>query len=114
MTATYPPGTVWLVVVAAGVGTFLLRLSFIALVGRVESVPPAVEGALRFVPAAVLAALVVPAVVALSAGPTLGLTYDPAKVVAASVATVVAWRTEDVLATIVVGMVTLWAVQAVL
>lgn len=111
MTTDLAPATIWLIIVVAAVGTFALRLSFIALLGRVESVPPAVEGVLRFVPAAVLAALVVPAVVALSVEPAPRLTYEPAKVVAAAVAAVVAWRTESVLATIAVGMVTLWGVQ---
>ncbi len=113
MTAGYDPGVVWLVILAAGVGTFALRLSFIALLGGREP-PPTLAGALRFVPAAVLAALVVPAVVTLGLDPEPALVYDPAKVVAAAVAAVVAWRTESILATIAVGMVTLWALSAVL
>jgi branched-subunit amino acid transport protein len=108
------PATVWLVIVLAAVGTFALRLSFLALVGRVESVPPAVEGVLRFVPAAVLAALVVPAVVALSLDPGPALDYEPTRVVAAGVAAVVAWRTESVLATIAAGMAVLWTLQLLL
>lgn len=111
MTTGHEPSTIWLIVVAAGVGTFALRLSFILLFGRIDAVPPRVVGVLRFVPAAVLAALVVPAIVAVSADPTLGLRYDPAKVVAGSVAAVVAWRSESVLATIGVGMATLWALE---
>lgn len=111
MTTGHDSETVWLVIVAAGVGTLALRLSFVLLVGRVESVPPAVGGVLRFVPVAVLSALVVPAVVALSLDPA-GLAFEPAKVVAAAVAAVVAWRTESVLATIAVGMAALWTLQA--
>lgn len=114
MTTDLAPATIWLVIVVAAVGTFALRLSFIALLGRVESVPPAVEGVLRFVPAAVLAALVVPAVVAVTADPAPRLAYEPAKVGAAAVAAVVAWRTESVLATIAVGMAVLWLLQYLL
>ena len=51
--------TLWLTILGVGVVTFALRLSFIALLGRVE-VPPFLERALRFVPAAVLTAVVVP------------------------------------------------------
>lgn len=104
-------GTIWLVIVAAGVGTLALRLSFILLFGRIDTVPPRVVGVLRYVPAAVLAALVAPAIVSLSmaAGDPAGLTYDPVKVVAGAVAAVVAWRTESVLYTIAVGMGVLWA-----
>lgn len=114
MTTEYASSTVWLVLVAAGAGTFALRLSFILLFGRIDAVPPRVVGVLRFVPAAVLSALVVPAIVAVSADPTPGLQYDPAKVVAGSLAAVVAWRTESVLATIGVGMATLWALELLL
>ena len=53
--------TIWTVILLAGVGSFLLRLSFLALV-RGDQVPDLAQRALRLVPAAVLAALVVPAV----------------------------------------------------
>lgn len=111
MTTEYAPATIWFVIVAAGAGTLALRLSFILLFGRIDTVPPRVIGVLRYVPAAVLAALVVPAIVTVAADPTLGLRYDPAKVVAGSLAAVVAWRTENVLATIGVGMVALWTLE---
>ncbi|WP_267644168.1 AzlD domain-containing protein [Haloarchaeobius amylolyticus] len=116
----YDSAAVWAVIVVAGVGTFAIRFSFILLLGRIQDVPDRVESVLRLVPAAVLAALVVPSIVALEtvgpAGSGLGtggfaLAYDPAKVVAGAVAAAVAWRTEDVLATIAVGMVTLWLVD---
>ena len=42
------------------VGTFLIRFSFLFLFEYVAAVPEGVERALRFVPAAVLAALVAP------------------------------------------------------
>lgn len=119
MTTEYGAATIWLVIVAAGAGTLALRLSFILLFGRIDSVPARVVGVLRFVPAAVLAALVAPAFVALSingggggnllANDAVGLAYEPAKVVAAGVAGLVAWRTESVLATIGIGMVVLWS-----
>ena len=51
--------TLWLTIVAAGTGTFALRLSFIALLGRVE-VPHFFRRVLRFLPAAVLTAFVIP------------------------------------------------------
>ncbi|WP_435318016.1 AzlD domain-containing protein [Haloarchaeobius sp. TZWSO28] len=109
---SYDSATVWAVILVAGLGTFAIRLSFIMLLGRIQDVPDRVESVLRLVPAAVLAALVVPAIVSLEASAGgFGLAYDPAKVVAATVAAGVAWRTEDVLATIAVGMVTLWFVD---
>jgi branched-subunit amino acid transport protein len=105
-TTTYGPVSVWAVIVAVGVATFLIRLSFIYLFGRIDTVPPRVTRALRYVPAAVLAALVVPAVVAVE--PTVAGTLTADRFLAGTVAAVVAWRTEDVTATIVVGLVALW------
>ena len=90
---------VWTVIVAGGVGTFLLRLSFLALFERVGAVPPRLEYALRFVPAAVLAALVVPAVVLTDGGGVA-----PARAVAGAVAAAVAYRTGSIVATILAGM----------
>lgn len=113
MTTGHGPGAIWLIIVAVGVGTYALRLSFILLLGRLDEVPPRVAGVLRFVPAAVLAALVVPAVVSLSIEPAPALQFDSAKLVAGSVAALVAWRTENVLATIGVGMIVLWVVRLV-
>src|SRR5919112_65684 len=49
----------WLAIVGAGAITFALRLSFIALLGQIE-IPLVLARALRFVPAAVLTAVVIP------------------------------------------------------
>jgi hypothetical protein len=46
--------SLWLAVVGSGAITFALRLSFIALLGRIE-IPVSLSRALRFVPAAVCA-----------------------------------------------------------
>jgi branched-subunit amino acid transport protein len=107
-----PPGwLVWAVIVAAGVGTFLLRASFLLLFERMGGIPPRLVRALGYVPAAVLAALVVPALVAPGGDATV---VGNNRLLAGAVAALVAWRTENVLATIVVGMVALVALGAVL
>lgn len=98
--------TVWLVIVAGALGTFGLRVSFIAIFGRIDSVPPRVDLLLRYVPAAVLAALVVPPLLAPAGDLSLSLGND--RLLAGSLAAVVAWRTENMLATIGVGMGALW------
>ncbi|PSP79649.1 branched-chain amino acid ABC transporter permease [Halobacteriales archaeon QS_1_68_20] len=108
----YDAVTLWLLILVAGVGTFAIKLSFVQLFGWLDEVSPVVAGVLRFVPAAVLAALVVDSVVTLSASPSLHLAFDPAELLAASVAAVVAWRTESVPLTLAVGMVVLWSVTA--
>ena len=98
------PG-VWAAILVVGVGTFLIRFSFLFLFEYVSAVPEGVERALEFVPAAVLAALVVPAVVVVDGTPALSLGND--RLLAAGLAVVVAWRTESVLATIAVGVAAL-------
>ena len=96
---------VWAVIALVGVGTFLIRFSFFVLFEYLETVPAGVERALRFVPAAVLAALVAPAVIVVDGSPAVSLANG--RLLAAGLAVVVAWRTESVLATIVAGMATL-------
>lgn len=98
--------TIWIAILGGAIGTYLLRLSFIAVIGSVDTVPPRVEYVLGFVPAAVLAALVVPPI--LAPGGTVTLSPANEQLIAGSVAAVVAWRTESMLATIAVGMGVLW------
>ena len=57
--------TVWLTFVLIGLATTLPRASFIVLGNRV-SLPPVVQRALRYAPAAALAAIVVPDVLVVS------------------------------------------------
>ena len=106
---TYGPVAVWAAIVAVGVVTFGIRLSFIYLFGHIETVPPRATQALRYVPAAVLAALVVPAVVSIE--PTVGATLTGDRLLAGGGAALVAWYTENVTATIVAGLVALWLVR---
>ena len=115
MTTQYDSTMIWVIFVAAGVVTYLLRLSFYPLIDRLEEVPPRAEGVLRFIPAAVFAALVFPSILTLSFSPETmpHFTYETAKLLAGGLAAVVAWRTGNVVATIVIGMVSLWVVQMV-
>ncbi len=100
--------TAWTAIAVIGAGTFLIRASFLFLYGHLDLSPTA-ERALELVPAAVLAALVAPAVLAPGGAPTVA---DP-RVPAAALALLVAWYTEDILATIGVGLVALVVLQAV-
>lgn len=98
----------WSVVVIVGALNYLSRLSFIAIFAR-RRVPPLLARAFRYVPAAMLTALVLPMIVA---GP--GEDWSPAvpKIVAALVAGVVAFFTHSTLKTLCAGMLALWALQA--
>ncbi|MFC7096868.1 AzlD domain-containing protein [Halobaculum marinum] len=101
MTTTYGPLSIWAVIVAGGLATFAIRLSFIHLFGRVDEVPPWLERALVYVPAAVLAALVAPSFAPASATVSAVLTPELLGGLAAVLA---AWYTEDVLWTVAAGM----------
>ncbi len=96
------------VMLAGGLITYLTRLSFIALFGKI-TVPPLVQRALRFVPPAVLSAIIFPELL-LHSG-KLDFSLGNARLLAGLVAAVVAWRTRNALLTIVAGMAALILLQ---
>lgn len=99
--------TVLLITMAAcGLVTFLIRLSFIAF-GRHLPDGPRIAYVLRYVPPAILGALIAPEILAL--GGNLNLTPANPRLWAALVALAVARLTRSVLATIACGMLALWA-----
>jgi len=97
--------TTWLIIVCMGLVTYSLRLSMIGAVGRLR-VPPLMQRALRFVPPAVLSAIIFPDL--LAPGGSLDLSAGNLRLLAGIAATVVAWRTRNTLLTIGVGMAVLW------
>ncbi len=101
----------WAIVTLIGIGTFGLRASFVGFLGDARF-PDTLKRALRFVPAAVLTAIVVPEVLR-PAGP-IDLTVGNPRWLAASVALVVAWKTRNIGLTMAAGLVALWIIQAVL
>ncbi len=96
---------VWLIVGIIGLITFAIRLSFILLTERMK-LPPLALRILRFVPIAVLTAIIVPALTFPNGA--LDLSLGNARLLAGIVAVGVAWRTRNVVLTLVVGMGTLW------
>lgn len=104
--------TIWIVIVAIGIGTFALRLSFIQLAGRF-ALPARAARALRFIPAAVLSAIILPAVLR-GAERDLDIAVDNPRLIASIVAALIAWRTKSVSATLVAGMATLWLLQSLM
>lgn len=101
----------WLLFLAIGLGTFLLRFLFIYLFGKIE-MPVELRRALRFVPAAALAALVFPALTH-PAG-HLDISMQNFRLLAGLGGAIVAWKTRNVLLTILVGMILLWALESAL
>jgi len=96
----------WVAILLIGVATYGFRISFIHLFGRIDEVPDRIKRLLRYVPPAVLAALVLPDLVTLR--PSVAATLVDERLIAGAAAGAVAWRTENVMATIATGMVTLW------
>jgi branched-subunit amino acid transport protein len=95
---------IWLVMLLGGALTFGMRMSFIYLFGRFE-IPAMVKRALRFVPPAVLSAIIAPAL--FMPDNTLELSLSNYHLMAGAVAILVAWRTKSTLLTIIAGMTTL-------
>lgn len=92
--------------------TFVVRYPVLVLVGKIP-MPDPVFRALRYVPPAVLAAIIAPAVLLGDDG-SLALTLDNSYLIATLAAGLVAWRTKNLLLTIVIGMAVLLGWRALL
>jgi branched-subunit amino acid transport protein len=103
--------TLWLTIFACGIVTYLTRLSFIAMHGRV-AMPEWFRQALTFVPVAVLSAITLPEI--LIQDGALNLSPLNPRLLAGIIAVFAAWRTRNVTVTIVVGMAALFGIQFLL
>lgn len=97
--------SLWIVIVALGIGTFLFRFSFLGFV-RADGLSPLVLRLLRYTPVAVLPGLVAPSILW---PPATGGDPDPARLAAAFVTLTVGVATRNVLASVVAGGLTLAA-----
>jgi branched-subunit amino acid transport protein len=102
---------VWLVLLIAGAITYGIRLSFIVWFGNKE-MPDRLRQGLRFVPPAVLSAIIFPEL--LLPGGEFDFSFGNPRLLAGILAALVAWRTKNVFLTIVVGMAALLAIQYLL
>lgn len=98
-----------LTILGMGVITYAIRLSPFLIPERV-ALPPWLLRALRYVPAAVLTAIIAPEL--LQPGGTLDISLGNERLLAGFIAILVAWRTRNVFLTVVVGMVILWLLQS--
>ncbi|TWG83960.1 branched-subunit amino acid transport protein [Cupriavidus gilardii J11] len=99
------------VMAAAGLATYLIRLSFIAVEGKLR-LPAWFRTALQFVPAAMLSALIAPDL--LMRDGELALSPDNARLIAGVVAILIAARTRSIGWTIAGGMATLVALETLI
>ena len=92
--------------------TFAIRYSMFVLAGRVEF-PIGLVNALRYVPPAVLTAIIVPAVL-IPGGTSVNFSYTNPYLIGALVAFGVGWFSNNLLLTILLGMLAFWVWQWVL
>lgn len=100
-----------LIILGMGAITYAIRASLILLLGRV-AIPPLIRRGLRFVPPAVLAAIVVPEL--LQPAGTVGLGLLNPRLLAGALAGLIAWRSRNIFLAIGAGMLALWLLQAAL
>lgn len=90
---TYSVGEIWLLIALLGIGTYLVRLSFLGLIGR-RRMPDWVLRHLRYTPVAVIPGLVAPLAVWPAA---TGGEVDLPRMTAATVTLVIAYWTKNML-----------------
>ncbi|SNS15412.1 AzlD domain-containing protein [Tropicimonas sediminicola] len=101
---SYSDATIWGLIIALGICTFLIRFSFLGLIGD-RKLPDWVLRHLRYTPVAVIPGLIAPLVVWPDA---TGGTPDPARMAAAAVTAIAGYLTRNVFLSILSGMVTLY------
>jgi branched-subunit amino acid transport protein len=97
----------WVAIVLAGVGTFLMRASFLLAAHKLAEVPESAQRVLRQIPPAALAALVFPAFLR----PEGELDLWSPELAAGIVATMVCFRTRSITATLIVGMTVVFVLR---
>ena len=103
MTGGYSDLQIWFVIIVLGIGTFLLRWSFLGSLGN-RQIPEWALRMLRYTPVTVLPALVAPLVTWPAA---TGGEPDPARLAAAAATLIVGMLTRNVIGAIVAGAGTL-------
>ncbi|MEP5758593.1 MAG: AzlD domain-containing protein [Litoreibacter sp.] len=101
---------VWMIIVLLGIGTFVIRFSFLGLVGD-RKLPEWVLRHLRYTPVAVLPGLVAPLILWPDA---TGGELDPARLAAAFMTILIAYYFKAVVWAMIGGATTLYGVQFLL
>jgi len=102
---TYSTADIWLIIVVLGIGTFLIRFSFLGLIGD-RPMPQIVLRLLRYTPVAVLPAMVAPLVIW---PPATGGEPEVVRIIAALTALVVGYWKKQPLWAIGAGAAALYA-----
>ncbi|HEU4745810.1 MAG TPA: AzlD domain-containing protein [Anaerolineales bacterium] len=99
---------IWLVMLLGGLITFAIRFSLIYLFGRLH-IPETMRQALRYVPPAVLSAIIFPELFFHEG--TLNVSLENTRLLAGLIAILVAWISRNTLVTIIAGMLALLLLQ---
>lgn len=99
---------IWLTMILAGIITFVIRISFILLYGKIH-VPIRVQQALNLVPPAVFSAIIFPDM--LLQNNQLAIHLNNGRMIAGMLAILVAWRTRNIILTVLIGMIVLTLYQ---
>ncbi len=100
----------FIIVVLLGIITFGIRMSFLALASNRE-MNATVTVLLKYIPASVFAALSIPALIFVKSGGYEVQSME--RLYASIVAAAVAYFSKNVLLTIMIGMLSLWAFKAI-
>ena len=95
----------WTIIIVVTVMNFFMRAIFVEAYGRIKF-PPLIERGLNYVPAAVLSAIIAPAVL-MPDQQWVSLT-DNAQLWAAIVAALVAWYFKSIFRTLLIGIAVYW------
>ena len=101
----------WFIIIGMGIITYAIRLSMIVMSGQIE-ISGNLQRALRFVPPAVLSAIILPEMI--QPGGTLDISLGNERLLAGLIAIAVAWFTKSLLWTVAIGMISLWLLQTIL
>lgn len=102
--------SLWIILIVIGLLTFAIRLSFIEWLGA-KKISPVFTHTLRFVPLAVLTAIIFPEIFMRNG--EMALSLSNTRMIAGIVSALVALRSKNVLLTIAAGMGVFWILQAV-
>ncbi|MDG3042590.1 AzlD domain-containing protein [Roseicyclus marinus] len=101
---TYSVTDIWIIILALGAGTFLIRFSFLGILGD-RQLPPWLLRHLRYTAVGILPAMVTPLILWPQA---TGGQLDPVRIIAATLALAMGLWTKNAIWAIVAGMATLW------
>ena len=99
---------IWTFFILTTLVTYSIRLSFILLIGR-KPVPSWLSRMLRFIPPAVLTAIIFPDVFLRDGA--LYLSPANPRILAGLLAVLVIWKTRNSVLSILVGMLSMWLIQ---